>query len=290
MNDKSCFQFQDHKDEERTKQQVIHHREIASPDVASMILEESRPGLTRRVLSLGKISLDCSLAYSNSQLQQHSPDPFCSPQTIFVSHLLDLNDSFWWDARFLLNRFWLLFPIEPEQLPMPTQDRLRLHDMNGLFPILGEPWKQNQPNPVMMVQVRMLNLSIKHDQLLTKQGILCNQFSSASLHIWEGSENYWYCGRFCPSSQIIVYPCREEMPECEKVRSLILPEVRDFSFRLDDISLGVNDQHYFSANFSTDCLNSHHNGKIPQSQSLDRWLHLVEAVPVLQRAGRLRNL
>jgi hypothetical protein len=48
------------------------------------------------------------------------------------------------------------------------------------------------------------------------------------------------------------------MPESEKVRSHILPEDRDFSFRLDDISLGVNDKLPLSANFSTDSLSSHH--------------------------------
>ena len=51
------------------------------------------------------------------------------------------------------------------------------------------------------------------------------------------------------------------MPESEKVRSHILPEDRDFSFRLDDISLGVNDKLPLSANFSTDSLSSHHNRK-----------------------------
>jgi hypothetical protein len=49
------------------------------------------------------------------------------------------------------------------------------------------------------------------------------------------------------------------MPESEKVRSHVLPEDRAFSFRLDDISLGVNDKLPFSANFSTDSLSSHHN-------------------------------
>jgi hypothetical protein len=94
MDDKSCFQFQDHKDEEMTKQQVIHHSEIASPDVASIVLEENRPGLTRRVLSLGKISLDCALAYPNTHLQQLSPDLFCSPKSVLVSHLLDQVEGF----------------------------------------------------------------------------------------------------------------------------------------------------------------------------------------------------
>jgi hypothetical protein len=57
-----------------------------------------------------------------------------------------------------------------------------------------------------------------------------------------------------------VYPCREELPESEKIRSHILPEVWDFLFRLYNISLGVNDQRYFSANFSMDSLSSHHRG------------------------------
>jgi hypothetical protein len=33
---------------------------------------------------------------------------------------------------------------------------------------------------VTMVQVRMFDLSIENDQLLTKQGILCNQFGFAA--------------------------------------------------------------------------------------------------------------
>jgi len=63
------------------------------------------------------------------------------------------------------------------------------------------------------------------------------------------------------------------MPESEKVRSHILPEDRGFSFRLDDISLGVNDKLPLSANFSTDSLSSHH------SLPLRYWFYKANSLP-----------
>lgn len=72
MNNKPCFELHDHKDEDWSKQQIIHNSEIASPDIVSMVLEGGHSILTGRTPFLRQISLDCPLAYSNSQLKELS--------------------------------------------------------------------------------------------------------------------------------------------------------------------------------------------------------------------------
>lgn len=120
VNDKPCLQFQDHKDKDWSEEQVVHNREIASPNFTRMILEESYPGLRRCFSFFGKISLDCPLAYLYTQLQKLSSNPFYSPKSVFVGNLLDQVNGFRWYSRFLLFRLWLAFPVETEDISMPA--------------------------------------------------------------------------------------------------------------------------------------------------------------------------
>ena len=58
----ACLQFNEDEDVQGTKEQVVHYREVASPDVGCMVLEESTPCLTGLMLTLGHVALNCALA------------------------------------------------------------------------------------------------------------------------------------------------------------------------------------------------------------------------------------
>src|SRR5450759_1475632 len=71
MYDPPSFEPHDNKDMPRSKQPVIDYGKVASPDVADMILHESRPGLAgRRCFSnFWHVFLDGSFAYFDPQLE-----------------------------------------------------------------------------------------------------------------------------------------------------------------------------------------------------------------------------
>jgi len=63
---------------------------------------------------------------------------------------------------------------------MPAQERVRLDNMQRLLPELRQRGQQNQSQPVALVQLRSLYLSIEHDQLLSQHGILDDQIPAAA--------------------------------------------------------------------------------------------------------------
>ncbi len=63
-----------------------------------------------------------------------------APKTaIFPGHLPDQGDGFWSDLRLARNGFGLALPIQVEELPMPPEPGLWLHDQEGLLPRSNQP-------------------------------------------------------------------------------------------------------------------------------------------------------
>ena len=58
---------------------------------------------------------------------------------------------------------------------MPTQEGVRLNDMNGLFPGCGKAGKKDEPETVGIGNHRLLDLPIQEDQSLTQQGVFNDQ-------------------------------------------------------------------------------------------------------------------
>ena len=104
MNNTALFEFDDDEDVERPEKQIVDNGEITSPDVASVILEESGPGLTRFPAPLRHVSLDRSFADFDAQLEQFAANAFRTPEAILVCHSSDDVNGFLSDAR-------LLFPF-----------------------------------------------------------------------------------------------------------------------------------------------------------------------------------
>ena len=72
--------------------------EIAGPDVASVILEEGGPRLTRLSALLRYIALHRPFADLDAQLEQLAANALHAPQMVLTRHLLNKVDGFLWDT------------------------------------------------------------------------------------------------------------------------------------------------------------------------------------------------
>jgi hypothetical protein len=177
MNDTPSMQLHDHEDVNGPEEQIMNHGEITSPDILEMVLDESGPGLARFLVAIfGDILLDGALADSDPQVQQLTMesfprfigDPFGTPGQVFPGHLLDESDSFKRNARFsLLLGLGFPTPVTAEQIAMPTQERIWLHDVKCLLPKTGQSGQANQVHTVSLGQLWTFDLSIEYDELLS---------------------------------------------------------------------------------------------------------------------------
>jgi hypothetical protein len=62
---------------------------------------------------------------------------------------------------------------------MPAQQRLWLNNEEGLFPGANDPGQKHQKHPIRPGTDRSFHLPLEDDQLLTQQGIFCDQFGLA---------------------------------------------------------------------------------------------------------------
>ena len=99
-------------------------------------------------------------------------DLFGSPTPILDGHLLDEVNCLLGNAWFATLGFRLQLPIAAKEIPMPSQDRLRLDDVESGLPEASQPSRQCQAHPVTFCELRPFHRSFEDDQLLTKDGIL----------------------------------------------------------------------------------------------------------------------
>ena len=95
VDDTTGVQFDDDKDEEGTKQQVVDDGEITSPNVLGLVLQESAPGLIagRGWPELVEVFLNGAFADLNTEFEQFTPNAFGASQRVFLRHLFDeIND------------------------------------------------------------------------------------------------------------------------------------------------------------------------------------------------------
>ena len=161
----------------------MNHSEIASPDVVNVVLQEGVPGLPSLLAYLGHVLLDGAFADFDPQFEQFSTDAFCTPQEILPGYLLDQLDGFWQDARLSRFGFGLSPPVAAEQIAVPAQQGIGLHNVESLLPEPGKSGKQDQTHPVSVGKLRALDLALEHDQLLSQHGVLNDQLLAAALQV-----------------------------------------------------------------------------------------------------------
>ena len=110
VEDTTGVQFDDDKDEDRAKEQVVDHGEVTGPDVLGVVLQEGAPGLTAggRWPELVQVLLDGAFADVDPEFEQFTVNAFGTPQPVLLRHLFDEINDFLGDTRFAL----LQTPIE----------------------------------------------------------------------------------------------------------------------------------------------------------------------------------
>ena len=98
MHDPACLQFDEHKDIQRTEEQVVNDSKVTGPDASGVILQERSPGLARVSTHFGHVLLDRALANLNPQFYELTPNAFCTPQLVLLGHLPDQIDGFLGDT------------------------------------------------------------------------------------------------------------------------------------------------------------------------------------------------
>ena len=69
-------------------------------------------------------------------------------------------------------------PDELEKSPVPTQERARLDNVQGLRPCGVEAGKEKHDYTIAVLDLRMIYGAAKHDELLAQQGVLCDKLWS----------------------------------------------------------------------------------------------------------------
>ena len=64
---------------------------------------------------------------------------------------------------------------------MPTKECIWLNDVKSLLPKLGKVGEQNEPETIVIGNLRSLYLSVEYNQLLTKQRIFNNQIGATTV-------------------------------------------------------------------------------------------------------------
>ena len=128
------------------------------------------------MLSLAHVAPDSPTIDTQAQFQQFTPDAFTAPPPILNGHLFNQGNrgfiqagSTHWLVRFMP-------PEQPEALPMPLEQRLRLDNQQRLFPALYTTGKQHQQPSIKRRERRLFDLPLQDDQLLAQQRIFGDQF------------------------------------------------------------------------------------------------------------------
>ncbi len=123
----------DEEDVEDPKAHRLNHEQVGRPDAAQLVSQEGSPALVvARSQPPPPVPPDGAAAHHNAELQQLAPDAFGSPEGILLgdpgNELLQLGaETGTTQLRPRPPR-----PTEPPTLPMPAQDRLRLHQTEVL--------------------------------------------------------------------------------------------------------------------------------------------------------------
>jgi len=99
-----------------------------------MILEKRPPILTGSAPDLFHVFAYGMFVQLDAQFEQLPLNLLRSPERILSSHLPDEVDGLLRDARFTALGSRSQFPVAPEEVPMPSQDCLRLDDVQSRMP------------------------------------------------------------------------------------------------------------------------------------------------------------
>jgi hypothetical protein len=136
MNNAAFLEFLNHEDIHGAKKPIVRNREVTSPNVTYVILDKSRPILEnrRRLSHQADIFLDGSFAQRNAQLQELSSNYLRAPKRILLDQSSDDLYGFRYNSLICLFSIGNIPPIQAEQISMPSQECIRLDNLESLMP------------------------------------------------------------------------------------------------------------------------------------------------------------
>jgi len=83
---------------------------------------------------------------------------------------------------------------------MPVQQGVWLHNLEGLLPRPNHPGQQDEEDAIGPRERWLFHLSLEDDQLLSQEGIFCDQFRIASAKVGQGLQHQGGPQGFGPTS------------------------------------------------------------------------------------------
>jgi len=152
-----------------------------------VVAQEGRPTLARplRRAGVAHVLLDGPLGHAEVQLQQLAPDSLRTPEPIRGGHRPDQRDRLLRHLR--ATRPWggprLPPPEAAEELAVPAQERLWLHDEDRLPPSPDAARQDHQERPVDGAAAGALDAAAEDEELLAQQRVFGDQLRSTAAQI-----------------------------------------------------------------------------------------------------------
>jgi hypothetical protein len=200
----------DDKGVDRSKEEVVRDGEVTSPNLSSMISQKRRPTLpTHSFAYLFHILLDCGFAHCNSQFEELTHNFLSAPEMILSGHLFDERNSLSRSKWFTVLSFGDASPVTLEHISMPTQDGIRLDDVQSRLPEVGEPSQKGQKTSVTVGKLRPFDRAFEDDKLLAEHGVLDKEVGFGARQIGDGTDCEGDIGRFGPSFDCFFDPIEQ---------------------------------------------------------------------------------
>ena len=148
MHDLSGFVFHEHQHIQGLEENGVDDCEVAGPHLLGMILEKRPPILTGSSPDLFHVFADGVFVQLDAQFEQLPLNLLGLPERILSSHLSDEVDGLLWNARFVALYLGFSFPVAAKEVAVPSQQCVRLDDMECRLPELSEASQEHQAKSV----------------------------------------------------------------------------------------------------------------------------------------------
>src|SRR5579859_3904741 len=109
------------------------------------------------------------------------------------------RDGFFCDLGHLRSRLGLALPVQAKKLSMPAQQGLWLHHQKDLLPGANQSGQQDEKNAIGPGDGWPFHLSLEYDELLSSEGIFCDELGLTFPKVGEGCQRQWTPERFGPT-------------------------------------------------------------------------------------------
>ena len=146
-----------------------NREEIDRHQGLDVVVEESPPGLRRRLTEPDHVLADAGLPDVDAEFEKFTVDTRRTPQRVFSAHGADQSANILWHARATgVAVTDLPSPKKPKALPVPANDRFRLdYDQCGT-PVAPGSAQPRPKEPIGRVQFRLLHRPIQDAELVAK--------------------------------------------------------------------------------------------------------------------------